>query len=300
MDAGGGIQPRRITPKRFPHPIISPFLVPDADVTCFHNTPKSRAQRNVTTVNHRREFAHDYINLWAVATKQNPYLRFNSGRSGESAVFIMNGRMASFLQTYDNTWTSRVDHGRPFTNEHFVMKVIVPYDTDDVEEFVHEALMHKLLSKRTTSKFGYSTSAVVPPFYFGGYDPNSGVYVIIMGLIRGMPARTILETRMLFPSEFAAIQQAIMALWANGVMHGDFHTGNVILVGSHTAVLVDFGMAFLLPETCMPKSISDLTDQTWAERAMVHGDLIFQDMYDWYNADPEILGQLAHFVRQSS
>ena len=297
MDSGGAIQPRRITPQRSPG-FVSPYNVPDDDVTSFHNTPKARVVRKITTVPHRREYARDYINLWAIATKQTPIHRFSSGRSGESAAFLMNDQMACFLQMYDNTWTSRVDTYSkwPNQNDPFVMKVIVPYDTDDVEEFVHEAIMHKQLSKATTSRFGYSTSKIVPPFAFGGYDPTYGVYVIFMGLVRGTPLRSILEKRMLHPSEFAAIQHAIKALWANGIMHGDFHTGNVILCGPHTAVLVDFGMAFSLPESCMPNSISDLSDHTWAERAMLHGDLIFQELYDWYNADPEILGQLAQFV----
>ena len=260
----------------------------------FHRSPRVAYSRHITTPHERQCVAHQFISAWGLMCSQKPIRRVRGG-SGEVAVFRHTSAMRRLLKKYIHVWTCRVGEMLPTVGQTFVMKVITPLNTDEIDEFVHEALMHQTLADHTTSALGLHTSRTVPPFFFGAYDPFSGVYIIIMGHIPGKSVKEILAERRLTPSEFNSIEYAARTFWANGIIHGDLHVGNIIMMGAR-ATFVDFALSFALPATKKPTSLEETRCPAWAERAMCHGDALYGNIFDWYNADPHILHQIRKYM----
>ena len=100
----------------------------------------------------------------------------------------------------------------------------------------------------------------VPHLYFAGGWSNPAdtlskmYYVIVMSRAPGTTLRDKVmvlhqatKSKLVLTAEqYVRIERAVCALWANGVVHADLHSQNILLAGTKIT-LIDFGMSIMAP-----------------------------------------------------
>lgn len=119
-----------------------------------------------------------------------------------------------------------------------------------LDDAVNDASVHHDLATRESVLLVrggpvLDTRRVVPRFYFGGVDPDAGVYVTVAEYIDGIKPTPGNVTPMIV----ARIEQALLTLHARGVAHADVHHDNIIVrkPGGQGVTVIDFGLSTYLP-----------------------------------------------------
>lgn len=86
----------------------------------------------------------------------------------------------------------------------------------------------------------------IPVVYAYGSVGNQ--FVIVMEFVEGVPLSNILPTQ----DQKRMFERAVLSIWAAGVVHADLHFNNVIMQKKR-AVIIDFGMAVVLPDRLAAK-----------------------------------------------
>jgi hypothetical protein len=166
---------------------------------------------------------------------------------------------------------------------------------------VHEASVHSYLSKKSTcapvscSGGKVCSADVVPEFHVAGSVRAAGLFVTIMEGVNGMLLkRRFPSGSTMSPRHYALIEKAVATLWMVGVSHSDFHRGNAMIVNDNRVVIIDFGMAVVLPAPLrqrivrdlgnMPALSSSLANTVWYAKNTIQNytDKVQDKRTDWY------------------
>ena len=138
--------------------------------------------------------------------------------------------------------------------------------TQFVEDNVHEASVHAYLAKAATcapvrcSGAKVCSAEVVPKFYAAGSVREEGLFLTLMELVNGVPLDEHVANRQMSAQEYAVIEKAVATLWMVGVSHSDLHLQNAMVLPSGRVVIIDFGMAVLLPSALRNRVIREVGD----------------------------------------
>lgn len=141
-----------------------------------------------------------------------------------------------------------------------VVKLAKVQGARDVKENAIEAAVHARLATSPCVNVGGArlcASDYVPRIYVAGlvYDTSAGGkgawrYVTVMAAAPGAPLEKYLRRRSLDADTYLRVEMAACALWASGVVHGDFHKDNVFYdPATRKVTIIDFGFAVVLPSS---------------------------------------------------
>lgn len=145
----------------------------------------------------------------------------------------------------------RVTRGLPPAGRPVALKVT----RGDIRELVREAAVHRRLSSSRAcwqprrSWRRLCSAGHVPAFYFAGRARSPGsaaLYTTAMALAGGATVYDVMKKGRFTAGAYVAVERAAASLWAQGVAHGDLHSGNVLYDG-RTATVLDMGFAVVLP-----------------------------------------------------
>ena len=165
------------------------------------------------------------------------------------------------------THVTRGERGVP--SGRFVIKVTQhkpDYATwpEFVDTNLHEASVHSFLSKRTTcapvrcSQAKVCSAAVVPEFILAGAIRKAGLFVTFMEHMEGVSLKRYINTHGVSAMRYAIIEKAVATLWMVGVSHSDLHMDNAMILKDGRVVILDFGMAVLLPAALRNRVVREL------------------------------------------
>ncbi len=133
--------------------------------------------------------------------------------------------------------------------------------TEFIKDCVREATVHRRLSNGRMSAcvpmgcWNLCPSQVVPRFYFAGLTRDASgdeVYVTCMQKVQGKMVSSMGKKNLETVKVYAAVERAAAALWSAGVLHGDFHFGNLLYhfdarTQSVYVHIIDFGFSVIIP-----------------------------------------------------
>lgn len=177
-----------------------------------------------------------------------------------------------------------------------------------LQENLHEAEAHAYLANKDTCTRGgcpgarLCSTAFTPKFYGAGVDPHAGVFVTFMEMLRGQTLHAWDDGQAVPARLYVNIEKALATSWMLGVVHGDMHPGNIMLVRGGVKIF-DFGRAVLLPPSVrarISKALSNvakaparsLAEAAWYARDMAQSYVNHAQHrrnVPWYHSDGKLL-----------
>lgn len=116
-----------------------------------------------------------------------------------------------------------------------------------LENNMREAVIQGELATSKCKMFGgrrFCAAKYVPKVYFAGWSPTMGAFVTVMEKVEGTSLKSM-ESRREFPRQaYQRLEEAVISLWLNGILHNDLHVGNVLYDRKTGRVtIIDFGAA---------------------------------------------------------
>ena len=115
------------------------------------------------------------------------------------------------------------------------------------------------------------TAPIVPKIY-AGID-SGAEFLTFMEYIEGDTLNQVLQRQggRISPAQFAALERAVLALWANGYSHNDLHDKNIMFDKQGKVRLIDMGLSFrydppakhpanVIPTAKYARDITDMAD----------------------------------------
>lgn len=193
------------------------------------------------------------------------------------------------------------------------LKVSVDTGEDDrwLERNVHEAAVHAWLGRQPCVSIRGCVNQLcaaqyVPALYFAGAARGADghrYFVVAMDRAGGAPLRELLRHRAAMPLlTYLALEKAVAALWAAGVVHADLHPGNVLVSGARgeRVTLIDLGLAVMVPDDYRGRIVRALEQgMSGSVRSLGEvfggGPLEVQGLQRYVNRVMESRGVLAYF-----
>lgn len=234
----------------------------------FKTSYKSTQQnRNVprNTPNNGVDYASNSVDVNAIVTKRFdksklPKRNFlDKGAYGEAYV----SKATSNVKKYIESIVQIPGTDKMVENQEIVIKAqtVERQNGDDIKRFIREAYIHaRLRQSGTVELCGRSVSAkdYVPEFYGAGlyYDDQNQHYFLIF--MERIPGKTLHEYKSSPEAQikgnamqlYLHVERAACSLWVQGIVHADFHGGNVLVNSTPHGLqvkIIDFGFAIYLP-----------------------------------------------------
>lgn len=186
----------------------------------------------------------------------------DSGAYGMVFTTVVNQETLDNMMSMRKAMTNRMFDALPPVGSTIAIKLArqadFPMDVF-VKMNVKESAVHARLSNAPCVTLPDTTRPLCvaensPRFYFSGLivatnpltDRPAGVFVTVMNWARGTSLKDWKLTGT--AEEYVQLERAACAMWVNGVIHGDFHKGNIKYdAASNKAIIIDFGFGALLP-----------------------------------------------------
>jgi hypothetical protein len=113
---------------------------------------------------------------------------------------------------------------------------------------VREAKMHAAVYEKLESK-GLASCQFVPPLYFAGVDPSSGLFFTVMQRPQGtlVPITNLIKRGTFTMTTYRSLEAAIGNVWNVGAMMCDVSAGNILVSSNGSVSVVDFDSSIVYP-----------------------------------------------------
>jgi outer membrane biosynthesis protein TonB len=193
------------------------------------------------------------------------YLKMNGGVIvGKGAYGTAWSVPASAVLNADFTAVASIAHpvparlaSLPPPSTRVVVKIAKAKSYAGILQGYHEMRVHAYLADPSIKTGDLPNSSdYVPKYYAGGFSPTLNATVTVMELVDG---KTVSSIRDMSPRTYADLEKAFTSLWARRIFHADAHSGNVFAKKDGGIVIIDFGLALVLPESLRAKTIVQAT-----------------------------------------